>query len=367
VDQAVVKFRQVLRERPDLAEAHYQLGLALLKKGETADAAAAFRTALERDPRRSDIRGELDRLAGPPKTLSVDDPSTVAALEAYFRDRRFVEVQPLLEEYLKGRPNSSWGWYALGYSLFSQQKLGESIKALSRSLSLNVANAEAHKVLGRTLMMIGRFEVAQVEFEQGEKYDPKSAEIPFNLGRLYSIQDQYLPAKAAFERSLRNNPQYMEAHDGLGFALEALGEDEAAIAAYQRSIQLNEARAAGYATPYINLSAYYNRKGETDAALEYARKAVAVNAKADRGYFQMARAHERVGEFDAAATALNRAIGINPRVASYYYVLSTIYRRQGKLEESRGAMEKFSKLNRESDELEERRRESLRPERAGRE
>jgi tetratricopeptide (TPR) repeat protein len=71
--------------------------------------------------------------------------------------------------------------------------------------------------------------------------------------------------------------------------------------------------------------------------------------------------------FDDAAIALNSAIAINPRVASYYYVLSTIYRRQGKLDESREAMEKFSKLNRESDELEERRRESLRPERAGRE
>ena len=86
-------------------------------------------------------------------------------------------------------------------------------------------------------MMIGRFDAAQVEFELGEKYDPQSAEMPFNLGRLFSIQDQWVPAKAAFERALKIDPAYMEAMDGLGFALEALGDDEAAVASYQKSRQ----------------------------------------------------------------------------------------------------------------------------------
>ena len=66
----------------------------------------------------------------------------------------------------KQRPASSWGWYALGYSLFAQQKIGESIKALAKSLELDIRNAEAHKILGRNLMIIGRFDAAQVEFEQ---------------------------------------------------------------------------------------------------------------------------------------------------------------------------------------------------------
>ena len=35
VDQALAKFRQALREKPGLAEAHYQLGLALAKKGDS--------------------------------------------------------------------------------------------------------------------------------------------------------------------------------------------------------------------------------------------------------------------------------------------------------------------------------------------
>ena len=52
----------------------------------------------------------------------------MAELEAYIRDSKFKEVEPLLTAYVKEHPQSSWGWYALGYSLFAQQKIGESIQ-----------------------------------------------------------------------------------------------------------------------------------------------------------------------------------------------------------------------------------------------
>ena len=49
-------------------------------------------------------------------------------LEEAIRQGKFDDVEPLLAEYVKERPTSSWGWYALGYSLFAQQKIGESIR-----------------------------------------------------------------------------------------------------------------------------------------------------------------------------------------------------------------------------------------------
>lgn len=360
-DHAAGVFRRVLREHPGLAEAHYQLGVTLDRRGDHPGAAASYRAALAADPGRQDAQQALARAVEPAPALAADDPQRVAELESYFRERKFSAVQPLLEAYVRELPSSTWGWYALGYSLFAQQKIGESISALAKSLSLDVTNAEAHKVLGRDLMMIGRFDAAQKEFELAEKYDPKSAENPFNLGRLYSIQDLWAPARAAFERAVGRDGAYMEAYDGLGFALEALGEDEGAVAAYRKAIQLNEERKADFAAPYINLAAFYNRAGRTGEALEYARQAIAINAKADRAYFQLARAHERRGELETALDALTKATSLNSRVSSYYYSLATIYRRLGKQQESRDAMETFARLDRESNELEQKRRESLHP------
>jgi tetratricopeptide (TPR) repeat protein len=176
---------------------------------------------------------------------------------------------------------------------------------------------------------------------------------------LYSIQDNWANAQREFEAAIRLDPSYMEAYDGLGFALEALGEDAGAVANYRKAIELNEARRGGFASPYVNMSALSNRTGDRDVALEYARKALAANPASDRALFQMAKAYEYRGDWNAAVESLSRAVALNSRSSSYFYVLGTVYRKLGKVEESRKAMEEFARLDRESNELEQKRREFL--------
>lgn len=354
-EAAAAKFRSVIRQRPDLPEAHYGLGVALAGTHDAAAAGESLRKALELNPTHTAARAKLAELSA-----ASDDSPEIARIEAWVRDGRCDEAVPLLQHFVRERSGSSWGWYALGYCLFTQKKVSDSIGALSRSLSLDITNAEAHKVLGRNLMLIGRFDAARLEFELGEKYNPASPEIASNLGRLFSMQDQWAPARAAFERALKADPSSVEAWDGLGFAQEALGDDAAALASYQRAVKLNDDRKGSFVSPLVNLSAYYNRTGDSEAALGYARRAVLLNDKSDRAWFQMARANERRGEMDAAVDALHRAIELNPRVSSYHYVLATLFRRVGKSDESRVSMETFSRLERESAEMEQKRREGLR-------
>jgi tetratricopeptide (TPR) repeat protein len=361
--EAVAKFQLAIKRLPESAEAHRHLGEALEKQGDAAGASAAYEKALELNPGAGAARQGLDRLAASraaapstPPTPGVDDPVLMAELEGYVRDGRFTEVEPLLVDYVGKRPKSSWGWYALGYSYYAQKKIGESIKALAKSLQLDVKNAEAHKILGRNLMIIGRFDAAQIEFEQGIRYKPDSAELHYNLGRLHSIQDNWEPARKSLEAALRIDPDYVEAVDGLGFALEALGDDEGAVAHYQRAVALNEAKKGTFDAPHVNLSAYYNRTGDAQKAREHALKALGLDPRSDRALFQKAKADERDGRLDDAVDALNRAIVVNPRASSYYYVLAGVYRKMGWDDESRKALEVFKKLEQESSELEKKRR-----------
>ena len=120
-----------------------------------------------------------------------DDRARMTELEGYIRDAKWTEVEPLLMKYVAERPKSSWGWYALGYAYFAQKKIGESIKALATSLQLDLKNVEAHKILGRNLMIIGRFDAARTEFELAIRYKPDSAESHYNLGKLFSMQDDW--------------------------------------------------------------------------------------------------------------------------------------------------------------------------------
>ncbi len=375
LDEAASKFRRAAQLQPELSEPQRLLGVALERQGDRAGASAAFEKALELNPRDVRARQSLETLRSPRPQESaraaaaspgsgvseVDDLARVAELEAYIRDSKWTEVEPLLAKYVEERPKSSWGWYALGYAYFAQKKIGESIKALAMSLQLDLTNVEAHKILGRNLMIIGRFDAAQLEFEQAVRYDPSSAESYYNLGKLFSIQDNWEPARKAFEAALRIDPAYAEALDGLGLALESMGDDKGALEHYKKAIAVNAEGKGTFSSAHVNLSAYYNRTGDPGQALTYALEALALDSGSDRALFQKGRALERQGKLAEAVGALNEAIAINPRASSYYYVLAGIYRRLGWMDESKKALEVFSKLEEESRELEKKRRSAARP------
>jgi tetratricopeptide (TPR) repeat protein len=354
LEHAAAKLKSAVRLRPDSAEAQRSLGEVLEKQGDETGAADAYRKALELHPADSSAQQGLERVtkAGEVK----DDPRQMAELEGYIREGRFAEVEPLLSEYVRERPRSSWGWYALGYALGAQQKLGQSIEALAKSLELDIRNPEAHKMLGRALMVIGKFDAAQVEFEQALRYKPDSAEIYYNLGKLHSIQDNWEPARKALEAAVRLDPSYVQAVDALGFALEALGDDAGALEHYKKAVALNETQNGRFASAHVNLSAYYNRAGDPEAALTHARAALELDPKSDRAWFQKAKGEEQQGRLAEAVSSLNQAISLNARAASYHYVLAGVFRRLGKAEESRAALDAFRRLEREAAELEKMRR-----------
>jgi tetratricopeptide (TPR) repeat protein len=354
LDQAATKFRHATKLQPESSDAQRYLGVVLEQQGNSQGASDAYERAVDLNPGDVAARQGLQKMLD--TRVGTDDPARMGELEGYIRDSRFKEVEPLLSAYVKDHPQSSWGWYALGYSWFGQQRIGESIRALAKSLQLDLKNAEAHKILGRDLMIIGRFDAAQIEFEQGIRYNPQSAEMHYNLGKLFSMQDNWGPGRKEFEAALRLNPSYVEALDALGMAQEALGDNADAVASYQKAIALNQANNGKFASAQVNLSAYYNRTGDPGRGLAYAQQALELDPKSDRAWFQKAKADEGQGRLNDAVDSLNRAISFNTRASSYYYVLSGLYRRLGKTKESQEALEVFTRLDKESNELEKMRR-----------
>jgi tetratricopeptide (TPR) repeat protein len=369
LQQAESKFRHAIRLQPDSSVAQHLLAITLEKQDRPADALVAYEKTLELNPGDLSARQSVNRLKPPevPVTQTAtsssaeagtgarrtgDEPAKIAEFESYIRESRYKDVEPLLASYVNEHPDSSWGWYALGYSQFAQKKIGDSIKSLAQSLSLEVANADAHKILGRDLMAIGRFDAAQKEFEQAIHYAPNSSESHYDLGKLFSLQDNWIAADKEFREAVRIDPGYLEAINSLGFAQEALGKNDAAVQTYLQAIALNAEQHGKFVAAHVNLSAYYNRTGDQAKALDYAQKALELDPKSDSAWFQKAKAEERLGRLDAAADSLNHAITLNPRSSSYFYVLSGIYRRLGNLEESKKALESFTRLDQENNDIE---------------
>jgi tetratricopeptide (TPR) repeat protein len=268
--------------------------------------------------------------------------------DRYIRTRQYQEVEPLLLDYIKGHSNSWRAYYQLGYVYFSLHKMLDSIKALSRSLELNIDNPEAHKVLGLNLTIIERYDLAQTELEQAVRLKPDSAEIHYFLGRVYYTKGLYPQAQKEFAVALQLDPAYMKAYDNLGLTLEALGDNAAALSCFQKAVELSEQHKLNSEWPYINLSSFHNRRNQPEPALSYARKAVELNPKAAPAYFQIAKAYQVRAEWEEAAKALTKAIEINPTTPDFYYVLSNVYKQLGNLKESQRAMATFQRLQQES-------------------
>ena len=63
---------------------------------------------------------------------------------------------------------------------------------------------------------------------------------------------------------------------------------------------------------------------------------------------------------NSAADFSLKLVAINARVSSYHYTLASVYRRKGNTEEAKRAIEIFTRLEKESAELEQKRREASR-------
>jgi tetratricopeptide (TPR) repeat protein len=286
-----------------------------------------------------------------------DDPREIGRFQDLAVKESFQEVEPQLQSYLAAHPRSWKAYYLLGYVQFRERKVGESIKSLAKSLEINPDSAEAHRILGNDLAIIGRYDYALREYDAALRLDPASAEVHYNLGKICAIQDDWTKARAEFEKAIQVDANYMEAYNALGFAVEALGDNARAEGYYLTAIRLNEERHAKFDSPYINLSGYYNYQGKLDLSLEYAHKALALNPQSDLAYFQVAKTCRAKQDWKGVVEALEKATAISSWRPQYFYVLGIAYGKLGKTEESKRALQTFQDLEKRDADFERQRRE----------
>lgn len=250
-----------------------------------------------------------------------------------------------LSNYVKVHPDSARAHYDLGFAYFRVHQIGGSIRQLSRSLELNTANAQAHKILGLDCSSIGRYNLAEVEMQQAVQLEPNAPEIHYLFGRLYYTKQVYPLAQKEFQDAVRLNPAYMKAYASLGLVMEIFGKNEEAVKDYQTAIRLNEEQKNRWAWPYEYLSAYYNRQEQLDAAIKFAKQAIAIKPDFDLAYFQIARANQNSGHWAKCEAAVRKAIELNSRTPDYFYVLSVALRKEGKIPESEMALQSFERLH----------------------
>ncbi len=274
-----------------------------------------------------------------------EDAGQLASFRAEIVEGKYVEAAPRLRTYLEGHPLSWQAHYELGYVLFRTHDVKASVAELSRSLELNINNAEAHKILGLDLTIVEEENLAGVEFLQAVRLEPKSAEIHYFLGRHYMTQSAFRNAQRELEAAIALDPEYVKAYDNLGLTMESLNDKAAALRNYNQAIALAEKQSLHSEWPYLDLARFYRSQHEPDLALTYARKAVDKNPRADQAYFEFAKIYRDCEEWELSVQFLHKAIAIDPHSGEYYYVLGQVDRKLGRMDESREALKKSAELH----------------------
>jgi tetratricopeptide (TPR) repeat protein len=350
------------------ALAHEAKGDALLAASRAADAVAAYRKAVELDPKAHRAR------VGLANALLESGKATEAVAEA-----RKVTTE---------NDKSAEGYATLGMALLkeSPNNWNAAIAEAQQGAFLNPKNVNVQLAVGRIFEAAGNFDQAALAYSRASQTDPgfapaalavietqerkgdldgalaaaqklvagapKSGEAQFLLGRLLLRKNDFAGAAKALKIAAEQASGIAEAHAYLGTALQYQGQTKEAVAAYAKAVERAPANTmfrATYglllgldgefdkgaaelqkvvATPgykdtagYTNLGWIYRSMSPRKPAESVAayKKALELDPTNEQAALGMAWSHSYTQSYDQAIAAFEQAIKIEPKTAPEAY------------------------------------------------
>ena len=331
VSCAIPTFETALKLENQNWEVHYNLALALLRKGDRTLAVRELQTAIQQKPDSVSAHFALGTLLESEKKLSKAEDELRSVLKV---DPKFAPASLKLSEVLiaEGRPQSA---------VVVLQDATKQAPAADQAASLETA-------LGAAYAEGGEGEKALATLKNVVAARPDSADAHFNLGMLYAKQDrpeQKQAAVAEFQEALR-----LEAGMDIGrlalwqvlLSLQKYSEAAPVILEYTR-------RKPRDAQGFYALASVYEGGGKSGAAIDALERAASLAPKDANVRFQLGVQLARSGKTSEAIQQLQAAERIRPSDAETHHQLALLLEKAGETERARGERARFTALKSEGD------------------
>ncbi len=226
------------------AEAHNDLGNALLQVGQDQEAIGHYEQALRISPDYPEAHNNLG-----------------FALKQTGRTQEAVEHY---EDALRVKPDYAEAHYNLGVALGQAGRMPEAIEHLEQAVRIKPDFAEAHNDLGNALLQVGKNPEAIGHLEQALRIKPDYADAHCNLGVALARLGRPQEAMGHWEQALQIKPDYAEAHNNLGIALAQAGRIPEAIEHWVHAVRIKP----DFADAHFNLGLALEGTGRTREAIE---------------------------------------------------------------------------------------------------
>lgn len=153
------------------ADAHAELGCALIDAGRVGEAETAFRKALELNAQHLPAKAHLSLI--------------------FWEYERLDEAQALAQEVVDQQPHNAIAWQTLGLVASKRYHQAEAIAAFEKALAHRPDLILSHNYLGIALNQLGRYDEAMRHYECTLKLQPGNPHAHFNRALGWLAQERF--------------------------------------------------------------------------------------------------------------------------------------------------------------------------------
>jgi tetratricopeptide (TPR) repeat protein len=330
VDDAVAAFRKALELDPKLTLARTRLAFELTRQNKGAEAVAEARKATEADPKSGEAFAVLGLalLAQNPKDwntaiaeaqqgafLTPKSPMVQVAVGRIFEaNGQYDQASAAYQRALESDPGFGVARLAMLQSDIARGKVGSTVADLKKLAESMPGSGEAHQLVGEQMLRKGETGEAIPVLEKAMQLTPGSAVGWALLGRAYQFNRRYDEAVNAFKKAVELAPTNTQYRTDLGLFMGIAGQHEAGAA------ELKKVTATpGYkdAAAWVNLGWIYRnmKPPKTAESIAAYKKALEIDPKEEQSALGLGWAYSYTKSWDESIAAFNRAIQIEPKLA----------------------------------------------------
>ena len=271
-DEAVASLREGIRENPECAELHFQLGTLLAAKAEYDEAELRFTQALNIDPdhteslvsyslccavrnapsealsylRRAQARRPGDARVGlllSQTAKAVRQQGLAVRVRAQMPNEHETDDTRELAELVRiveTDPEFADAFLTLPADRVDDRVFTLFLRSLQTAISRRPENCELHHQCARVLDRLGRHDDAIKAHERAIEIDPKCVRALIALAKLYQKTDRAADAKTRIEQAIKAGGEYADVYYLLGNIYRDEGRVIRARSAYRHALILNK-------------------------------------------------------------------------------------------------------------------------------
>jgi tetratricopeptide (TPR) repeat protein len=284
---AVESLQDALRNDPNNAVAHYQLGIAFDQQHDDDRAEAEWHEAVRLKPDMPDAQEALAR-------VQLRRGDTEGLLQT-------------AQQLINAQPPAADGFLLRAVVEINRQKFSDAETDLRQAMQLAPASPAPYIQMGAMRLAQKQFGEAEKFYQQALEKDPSSAEGLRGLMAAYIQDKQVDKALAAANDQIAKSPNNSSFYDLLGTVLfESKKDTKGAEAALRKAVELDKSNS----NALVKLGKVQIAEGAADQALATYQQSIKDNPREVTFYILAGELYEAKNQWDQARTMYQQALNV---------------------------------------------------------